>query len=149
MSLATKSMVKKWSGAKGMSAKAGVYQQKQSGSMQLEVEKSPCIQEVTIWMLWRYKGNSSKTHPVCHKKVNAYGLCDMTGNVWEWVWDRYGAYSASKKIDPMGPTTGGDRFGEVVALTKMQSLFMCRFDIFTDRIPYFTILVFRLCRSEL
>ena len=38
-------------------------------------------------------GNSdSQTHPVCQKQRNGYGLCDMSGNVWEWVQDLYGTY---------------------------------------------------------
>lgn len=37
---------------------------------------------------------------------NPYGLYNMHGNVSEWVWDYYGAYSTDAQTDPTGPETG-------------------------------------------
>ncbi|MCR5219382.1 MAG: SUMF1/EgtB/PvdO family nonheme iron enzyme [bacterium] len=57
-----------------------------------------------------YDGNSgSETHSVGQKKPNAWGLYDMYGNVWEWVQDWYGDYSAGVVVDPRGPKEGKDR----------------------------------------
>ncbi|MBO6937170.1 MAG: formylglycine-generating enzyme family protein [Deltaproteobacteria bacterium] len=50
-------------------------------------------------------------HPVAQKAPNAWGLFDMTGNVWERVWDRSGDYPApgSVVVDPLGPDATAGR----------------------------------------
>jgi formylglycine-generating enzyme required for sulfatase activity len=57
---------------------------------------------------WTKENSGSKTHKVAGKRANAWGLYDMTGNVWEWVWDRYGNYGGSS-TDPVGPQSGDIR----------------------------------------
>lgn len=55
---------------------------------------------------------------VCSKRPNGFGLCDMSGNAAEWVWDMPETYPVGAVVDPVGtqpppalqgagPTRGG------------------------------------------
>jgi formylglycine-generating enzyme required for sulfatase activity len=58
---------------------------------------------------WYEENSGQETHPVCGKSRNGYGLCDMTGNVWEWVGDWKADYGSASATDPRGPSAGSFR----------------------------------------
>jgi len=51
---------------------------------------------------WYNTNSGSTTHPVGEKAPNELGLFDMSGNVFEWIWDLYGTYSPSAQTNPTG-----------------------------------------------
>lgn len=57
---------------------------------------------------WFKDNSDGKSQPVAGKAANELGLFDMSGNLWEWVWDVYDAayYQISPVNNPTGPVHG-------------------------------------------
>ncbi len=61
---------------------------------------------------WFADNAGEAPQPVGRKRPNPLGLYDMSGNVWEWVWDRYGVWTSSTVVDPLGADEGDLRVGK-------------------------------------
>jgi len=61
-------------------------------------------------MWWCGNDNPHGTKPVGSKQLNAYGLFDMHGGVYEWVQDWFQEHLGESPVtDPTGPGTGYNR----------------------------------------
>ena len=60
---------------------------------------------------WYEVNSGCKTRSVGQRKPNELGIYDMSGNVWEWCWDRYDPtyYKNSPLENPRGPSSGENR----------------------------------------
>jgi formylglycine-generating enzyme required for sulfatase activity len=58
---------------------------------------------------WYNANSNGKPCEVGTKAANGFGLYDMSGNVSEWCWDRYGSYSTGDQDAPTGVLSGKNR----------------------------------------
>lgn len=64
-----------------------------------------------VQVAWFQKNSQGATHPVGELKSNHWGLFDMHGQVYEWVWDWFDSnwYKNSPTFNPTGPLVGSAR----------------------------------------
>lgn len=57
---------------------------------------------------WNNENSQFRRHAVCSISKNDFGICDMAGNVMEWVNDWLGYYSDTAVVNYLGASDGGN-----------------------------------------
>jgi formylglycine-generating enzyme required for sulfatase activity len=103
-----------------------------------------CLDDIA----WYQDNSGDQTHLVGQKDPNAWGLYDMSGNVWEWCSDWYDEdyYSSSPDTDPQGPDSGSKRV--IRGGSWMGPAMWCRSSVRGSLPPLdsYTYTGFRLCQ---
>jgi formylglycine-generating enzyme required for sulfatase activity len=69
--------------------------------------------DATKAVAWYNSNSSSKTQAVKGRAANGLGLCDMSGNVWEWCYDWNPSYDGSYRIVRGGRWDNGASYLQV------------------------------------